>query len=294
MPKIKLILFFLSLCFILLLSGVGKPQGSDLNRECLSCHSAESECEERLKIKEDNFSSSVHNFLKCTDCHRILPGEKESKIPHKKDLPDVNCTAQCHRETTKDEAGTGPLLYPDSVHGKAYLERGVQEVAKCWDCHTKHNIKRASDTKSTVNRKNIPLTCSRCHDDEVLAKQYGFLTARLKTYSGSFHGTASKFGETRVANCASCHDFHDIRPSTDPKSSIHPDNLPQTCGNCHPGAGENFARGKIHVVSEKVSNKWAYFVKMFYIIMITAIVSVFLVFIAADLFHRLRQKRAKS
>ncbi|MCK4557797.1 MAG: hypothetical protein KAU47_09785, partial [Candidatus Aminicenantes bacterium] len=74
MPKIKLILLFLSLCFILLLSGVGKPQGSDLSRECLFCHSAEAECEEQLKINEDDFSSSVHSSHKCTDCHRILSG----------------------------------------------------------------------------------------------------------------------------------------------------------------------------------------------------------------------------
>jgi formate dehydrogenase gamma subunit len=30
---------------------------------------------------------------------------------------------------------------------------------------------------------------------------------------------------------------------------IHPDNLVQTCGQCHPGAGANFALGKVHLVS---------------------------------------------
>jgi predicted CXXCH cytochrome family protein len=181
----------------------------------------------------------------------------------------------------------------EGVHGKDYV-KGNKDIPVCTDCHSEHDIISPQDLNSTVYATKVADVCARCHDDEALARQYGFLTERLKTYSGSFHGTASKFGETRVANCASCHGFHGIRPSFDPKSSIHPDNLPQTCGNCHPGAGENFAQGKIHVVSEKVSNKWAYFVKMFYIIMITAVISVFLVFIAADLFHRLRRKREES
>jgi hypothetical protein len=145
-----------------------------------------------------------------------------------------------------------------------------------------------------VYTTKVAEVCSRCHDDEALSRQYGFITARLKTYTNSFHGTASKFGETRVANCASCHGFHDIRPSTDSKSMIHPDNLPETCGNCHPGAGANFAKGKIHVVSEKATNKWAYFVKTFYIILIVGIVFVFLAFISVDILHRVVLRRKKA
>jgi kynurenine formamidase len=39
---------------------------------------------------------------------------------------------------------------------------------------------------------------------------------------------------------------NDIRSSSDPKSMIHKDNLQKTCGNCHPGASENFAKTKMH------------------------------------------------
>jgi hypothetical protein len=127
----------------------------------------------------------------------------------------------------------------------------------------------------------------------ILSRQYGFLTSRLKTYNQTFHGTASKFGETRVANCASCHGFHGIRPSSDPKSSINPENLPKTCGKCHPGASRHFAEGQIHVIPEEVVTakyKSAHLVKNIYIIAIAGIISVFLLFIAADLFRRAIRK----
>ncbi len=36
-----------------------------------------------------------------------------------------------------------------------------------------------------------------------------------------------------VPVCADCHGKHDIRPSTDQRSRVHPINLPETCGRCH-------------------------------------------------------------
>jgi len=122
-----------------------------------------------------------------------------------------------------------------------------------------------------------------------LSRQYGFAPNRMKTYANSFHGTASKFGEIRVANCASCHGFHDIRDPADPKSSIYPANLPETCGQCHPGASKHFAEGKIHNAlgtTGDIRDKAPHIVKTVYLAVIAAIIGVFLLFIAADLFGR--------
>ena len=68
----------------------------------------------------------------------------------------------------------------------------------------------------------------------------------VKDFRGSFHGLAGAAGDRRVANCASCHGFHEIRPSTSPFSRLHAANLGRTCGECHPGAAATFARGGIH------------------------------------------------
>jgi cytochrome b subunit of formate dehydrogenase len=58
---------------------------------------------------------------------------------------------------------------------------------------------------------------------------------------------ASKLGSKTVANCASCHGVHNILPSSDAKSTINQANLAKTCGQCHPGANDNFIKGKVHI-----------------------------------------------
>jgi len=218
----------------------------------------------------------------CSNCHGVhdIKGviDPLSRISRRN---IIGTCGKCHKGIERD--------YLEGVHGKDYV-KGIKDAPVCTDCHNEHDISSPQSLDSRVYATKVAAVCSRCHDDETLARQYGFLTARLKTYSSSFHGTASKFGETKVANCASCHGFHGIRPSHDPKSSVHPDNLPETCGKCHAGAGINVAKGKIHVVSEKTTNKWAYLVRIFYIVLIALIISVFLLFIAADIFHRFSQK----
>ncbi len=182
--------------------------------------------------------------------------------------------------------------YLEGVHGKDYV-KGSNDVPVCTDCHSEHNILSPQDLNSKVYATKVADVCSRCHDDMALSRQYGFLTSRLKTYNQSFHGTASKFGETRVANCASCHGFHDIRASSDPKSSINPENLPRTCGQCHPGASRRFAEGQIHFVPEEAvpaKYKSSHVIKNIYIIVIAVIIGVMLIFITADFLRRLISK----
>jgi hypothetical protein len=213
----------------------------------------------------------------CHGAHAIKKVQDASSQVSRKNI--IRTCGRCHVGVERD--------YLEGVHGKDYV-KGIKDVPVCTDCHSEHEILSHQELGSRIYATKVAAVCSRCHDNEALARQYGFLTSRLKTYSNSFHGTASRFGEIRVANCASCHGFHDTRTSSDPKSPINPQNLPKTCGKCHPGAGINFAKGKIHVMFEKTTNRWAYVVKVFYIVMIAGVVSVFLIFIAADLFSRLR------
>ena len=218
----------------------------------------------------------------CVSCHgghSVQPvADPQSKVSRKN---IIRTCGTCHAGIEKD--------YLEGVHGKDYA-KGIQDVPVCTDCHSEHDIRSPEDLDSGVYATKVAAVCSRCHDNESLARQYGLLTSRLKTFSASYHGTASKFGEVKVANCSSCHGHHDIRPSSDPHSSINPANLAATCGTCHPGAGDNFSKGKIHVVSEKTENRWAYTVKIVYIVVIAGLISVFLAFIVADLYRRLRMR----
>jgi predicted CXXCH cytochrome family protein len=258
---------------------------------CESCHA------ERVKTKKGNafvmgYNRSAHfkalqkaglglsaTCVNCHGGHDVRPvADADSRVSRK---AIVHTCGRCHVGIEKN--------YLEGVHGKDFV-KGGQDVPVCTDCHSEHSIQGPGDVRSDVYATKIAGVCTRCHDDERLARQYGLLTSRLKSYAGSFHGTASKFGETRVANCASCHGFHDIRTSADPKSSIYPANLARTCGQCHAGAGSNFAKGKIHVVSTQAENRTGRVVKLVYIIVIAGLISVFLLFIAADLFHRMRTR----
>lgn len=218
---------------ICIVSLSAKEKSVSINQKCLSCHSMESICEGKFKIKEENFRASVHDSLKCIDCHLVSLRGSEEKMPHKKILPEVDCTARCHQEKKQNEPGLSPVYYPDSVHGRAYLERGVQDAAKCWDCHTKHNIKRPSDLDSTVNKQNIPLTCSYCHEDMSVILKYNIHCEKpYQEYLQSVHGKALYKGGllSLAAVCTDCHGIHDIKGVGEP--SLMAKN-PETCGKCH-------------------------------------------------------------
>jgi hypothetical protein len=261
----------------------------NLPRTCEQCHASRVPARRGAEFVK-KYESSVHYLAlakagltlaaNCSNCHgsHDVRAVRDPASPVAR--PNIIATCgHCHAGIERD--------YLQGVHGRDYL-KGIKDVPVCTDCHSEHDIRQPQDAESTVYPTRVAQVCSRCHDDEALSRRYGFVTSRLKSYYNSFHGTASRFGETRVANCASCHGFHNIRPSDDPQSSVNPANLSRTCGRCHAGASRNFSRGKIHVVSQKDSSPGAHLVKTFYIILISSVIGVALMFIAVDLMHRIR------
>ncbi len=89
--------------------------------------------------------------------------------------------------------------------------------------------------------------CGQCHEGVRLTQEFGIAAGRATTYLDSYHGLASKLGSTVVANCSSCHGVHNILPSSDPRSTVNPAHLVETCGRCHPGASSRFVLSKVHV-----------------------------------------------
>ncbi len=179
----------------------------------------------------------------CTDCHGehdILTARDQASPINKFNVPQT--CAKCHGNESKQ--------YTASIHGKAIL-RGVSSAPVCTDCHGIHNIKKPSDPNSTVSAANISnVTCANCHEGVKLSNEFGVPNRRASTYLASYHGMASKMGSAVAANCASCHTAHNILPSSDPNSSINHANLAKTCGQCHPGANDNFIKGKVHLDSQ--------------------------------------------
>jgi hypothetical protein len=219
----------------------------------------------------------------CNDCHGTHDirrvNDPKSRV-WKTNVPKT--CSKCH--------GGIFIKYAESIHGKD-LAAGNLDVPVCTDCHGEHTIQKHEDPQSKIFPANIPGTCSKCHDDEKLTTRFGLPSKRLATYGGSYHGTALRLGDLTVANCASCHGAHEILPPSDPRSSIHPDRLHLTCGKCHPRAGANFAKGKIHVDDTKESNPGVFVARQFYKVMITGLVSAFVGLIFLDLLAKKRRRR---
>ncbi len=180
------------------------------------------------------------NAAVCTDCHSshdIRPASDPQSAIFKLNVP-ATC-GKCHANITTE--------FRESVHGQA-VARGVSRSPVCTDCHGIHNIKPPLDHETATAMQAIATgSCANCHQGVALAQEYGVAPGRVSSYQDSYHGLATKLGSKVAANCASCHGVHNILPSSDPRSRIHPNNLVQTCGQCHPGAGENFVVGKIHL-----------------------------------------------
>ena len=110
----------------------------------------------------------------------------------------------------------------------------------------------------------------------------------------SYHGMASQMGSRVAANCASCHGVHNILPSSDPKSTINKANLVKTCGQCHPGANENFTTAKVHVdapLSADMGSIAVRFIRKFYLLMIFGTIGGMLLHNLIVLFKKLADRR---
>lgn len=244
---------------------------------CLKCHSDDPNV--RAKVGPSagfikSYESSVHSravqsgndmAAACSDCHGGHDMRKGSDPASRVSRLKIATTCgQCHPDV-QDQ-------YSSSIHGKALLS-GINASATCTDCHGEHNILSPKDANSPVAPANVSArVCSPCHESVKLASKYGLASDRFKTFADSYHGLASKAGAVEVANCASCHGVHDIKPSSDPTSLISKENLARTCGACHPGANDNFTKGSVHVIAAESNDRVLYLVASAYIVLIAVTV----------------------
>ena len=240
-----------------------------LAESCARCHSDPTNLPEgRLSLARpvDAYLLSVHARLVaegrraavCSDCHGShaiqRSSDSSSPVNHAR-VPDT--CGQCH----SDIAAT----FAASIHGRAAAQ-GIREAPVCTDCHGEHRILSPAEPGSPVFPTNVSLqTCGHCHSDVRLNRKYGLPEDRVPAYTDTYHGLASRLGVQTVANCASCHGMHDIQPSSDARSHVHPTRLAETCGQCHPGAGRRFGIGKIHFISSEVDSGIVFYIRLLYL-----------------------------
>lgn len=174
----------------------------------------------------------------CTDCHGIhnIKGVGEKHLMARR--PET--CGKCHVLILEE--------YKESIHGRRALEGDINSPL-CVDCHGEHKIISPEKEEALTSPSHIVTTCAQCHARPEIMEKYGVPKDRIDTFIDSMHGIALKLGYKGAANCTSCHGYHDIKRATNPLSRVHPNNLPQTCGqkDCHPGMPQKIAQSKIHV-----------------------------------------------
>ncbi len=228
---------------VALVLGWAAPVVGQENDDCLACHGKAG-----LKVDRDGreieldvdvglFGDSVHGEMSCVDCHTGLEGVE--KYPHATGLDRVAC-GDCHEDED------GPIAaYWASRHGER-VRAGDLVAPLCQDCHGDHYILPLSDSESAISPFNVPHMCAQCHAEGAEAERTHDLPQEqvFERYKQSIHGEGLfKQGLIVTAVCTSCHTGHNVLLHTDPRSSIHQDNVAATCMKCH---------GRIEEVHRKV------------------------------------------
>lgn len=149
------------------------------------------------------------------------------------DLPGGKCL-ECHL-TTGDGVGE---LWQHDVHAHAGIG--------CDTCHggdpTEGDSRLAkrpgTGYRGELSPQQMLLSCGGCHADVEYMKARNPLLPvdQLEKYWTSVHGKLLAKGETRVAQCVSCHGAHGVREVNDAKSPVYAENVPATCAHCHADA----------------------------------------------------------
>ncbi|MEE9168152.1 MAG: cytochrome b/b6 domain-containing protein, partial [bacterium] len=262
---------------------------------CQKCHLDSPDVRERMTHSSafiSSYANSIHgraieagnlDAAVCSDCHG---GHEEMKgtNPNSR-VNKFNITAtcgNCHEEITAE--------FKQSIHGTA-LADGIGDAPTCTDCHGEHNIIEHERAESPVAPQNVSQqVCGPCHSSVKLSEKYGFPSDKYAAYVDSYHGLAVNFGSVEAANCASCHGIHDILPISDSRSRVNPANLAETCGACHPGANENFAKGKVHVISAPGGDELIYWISSIYIFLIVATIGSMTIYNAVDWIRKITAK----
>ena len=134
----------------------------------------------------------------------------------------------------------------------------------CATCHQAHSIQ---DPTTIASREEMPHECGNCHDDLV------------KSFHDSFHGKSTDVGRKAAATCSDCHTPHQNLPASDPRSTINPDNLADTCGSagCHQGkVNASFLTFMPH--SEPMNaerNPWVHYIYLFMTLLLLGVFGFF-------------------
>jgi cytochrome b subunit of formate dehydrogenase/5-methylcytosine-specific restriction endonuclease McrA len=216
---------------------------------CASCHGQTHEVQQASKLVPQQCATchddAVHQYQQgvhaiarkdgdkqaptCLACHgsphQILAADNPKSPVYHNNIPATCATCHSKKPIMESVGETTQQFYSyeQSVHGQA-VANGSAKAAVCTDCHGVHEIRRASDEKSSIFKFNVPQTCAKCH------KQVAY------EFMQSIHGQAIARGNSQAPVCTECHGIHSIKSHLDPNSPVNAQNLARvTCSRCHEG-----------------------------------------------------------
>jgi hypothetical protein len=197
---------------------------------------------------------------RCKDCHGthdILPAA-DSRSPIFPLRVAFLC-GKCHQEGVPVHR---PLAvrqdqilenFSESIHGGALLQKGLIVAPNCASCHTPHSILPHTDPTSSIARRNIARTCTKCHVEieqihekvirgELWEKGVHVLPACVDCHQP--HKVRNVFYDQGMASneCMRCHADPSLKASADGRSlHVRAGDVSDSrharisCGQCHVG-----------------------------------------------------------
>jgi cytochrome b subunit of formate dehydrogenase/nitrate/TMAO reductase-like tetraheme cytochrome c subunit len=233
------------------------------------------------KILSEGPDNNAPTCISCHGYHQIfLMSDPRSSFNK---LNRAETCGVCH-EQEKEE-------YLQSIHWRA-VKRGHFESPVCNDCHGEHFIESPTEIDAITNRLNLSSQiCAKCHSSQALMARFGLDPERFSTYMRTYHGLALLKGSPEAANCTSCHEVHAILEQTSPRSSIHPDNLESTCGQCHDDITSEFISISVHPTDLEGRNPIAFYAEYIYIWIIVLTIGGMFIHNLIIVIYYTRQKR---
>jgi len=192
--------------------------------DCSSCHADVGTLYQKsthgMLVAKNDPNAPVCN--ECHGTHGVLGKRDPASPTFPTNIPTL--CARCHREGKKAAVrytGTEHDIierYQESIHGKGLLKSGLTVTATCTDCHTAHSVLPVSSSASSVNPKNVPATCGRCH--------HGI----EEMFNASVHVTQIGKTDKRLPVCNDCHSAHTILRADTEGFKL---TIMIQCGKCH-------------------------------------------------------------
>ena len=260
-----------------------QPHPAAAKPACSGCH-AHIASEHAASVHGQAIKRGNEAAPACAICHGDVHETLSARTADfRKAQPDT--CGMCHSDVAAQ--------FKASVHGQA-IAGGIMGAAVCTDCHGEHSIQAPKSTASSVHKSHVRETCAQCHANVRLSRKFGLPSDRVVSFDSSFHGLAAKAGSQTVANCASCHGVHNILASSDTASTTHAKNLPATCGRCHPGAGQRFALGPVHLWPGRTEPASVAWVRRIYLVLIPVLIGLMLLHNFGDWLRKLWHARLSA